>query len=500
MSVWRIRFSKTFRDGALAFFGLAALGLAAYFIWHVPQEQPIKLRMTAGQVEGVRQRLAEILRQEAGRKGIELTIVGGPGSEAALRDIDAGRLDLALVQGGLDLGDRPNLRQVATLHIEPLHLLVKKELYEAVGRSLTALKGKVVSLGEVGSGTHCLAREIMAFAGLKEGDFKERDLGYAELNKAPADSLPDAVFLVSTLPSPVARRLVTVHDFRLVALPFYEAFALGAIEQPPPKSAAPGRLEARIDRRHVYDATIPAFAYEVEPGIPPETIHTLGTRLLLVARNDVKPRVISRLLEVLYGSPFAQAVRPPLDARFLEAAPELSWHDGTVLYIERNGPLLVGDLIDLFEKELSIIGALLSGLYFLGQWLRRRYRRRRDRGFAAYIVRVTEIERRAMALERSATLDLPALLLLQEQLSDLKGEALEKFASGVLEGEELMSGFLTHISDTRDYLTRLILHERENLEERAHLEGRGVPTLWRETFGEASADATPITSPTPGGP
>jgi hypothetical protein len=72
---------------------------------------------------------------------------------------------------------------------------------------------------------------------------------------------------------------------------------------------------------------------------------------------------------------------------------------------------------------------------------------------------------------------------LQADLSRLKAEALERFADGVLEGEELMSGFLAHVSDTRDYLSRLILHERDNLEERAQLEGRAAPALWREVIG-----------------
>jgi TRAP-type uncharacterized transport system substrate-binding protein len=367
------RLWKAARDGVLALLGLLALGLAAFFIWHEPKDRPVRLRMTAGQAGGARQRLAEILRREAGRRAIDLVIVERPGSEAALRDVDAGRLDVALVQGGLDLGDRPNLRQVAALHVEPLHLLVKQELYGTVGHNLAALRGKVVSLGEVGSGTHCLAWEVMAFAGLGPGDFEERNLGYADLVKESRDDrLPDAVFLVSTLPSPAVRHLVVAHGFRLAALPFVEAFTLGALEQEPGPARGPGTAPARIERRHIHDATIPAFTYGVEPGIPPETIHTPGTRLLLVARKHVGPKVISRLLEVLYGSPFAQAVRPPLDARFLELPPELAWHDGTALYIRRNAPLVVGDVVDLVEKELSIIGALLGGLFFLRQWVRRR--------------------------------------------------------------------------------------------------------------------------------
>jgi hypothetical protein len=148
--------------------------------------------------------------------------------------------------------------------------------------------------------------------------------------------------------------------------------------------------------------------------------------------------------------------------------------------------VIAGDVVDLVEKELSILGALLGALFFLGQWLRRRYRRQRDQGFQAYILRVTDIERRGMTLERAATLDLAELLGLQKELSVLKGEALDKFAEGILEGEELMSGFLSHVSDTRDYLTRLILHERELLEKQARHQGRESQILWHEALGNAA--------------
>ena len=127
----------------------------------------------------------------------------------------------------------------------------------------------------------------------------------------------------------------------------------------------------------------------------------------------------------------------------------------------------------------------------MGQWVRRRYLRRRDRGFESYILPVNAIERRAMALERGASLDLGALLVLQEDLSRLKEEALRKFAEGELEGETLMSGFLTHVDNTRDYLPRMILHEREHLERLGRTQGRETAELWREAV--STADQSPST-------
>jgi hypothetical protein len=224
--------------------------------------------------------------------------------------------------------------------------------------------------------------------------------------------------------------------------------------------------------------------YEIEPGVPPEPLHTLGTRLLVVARRDLPAVAIRRLLDVVFNSPFAQVIQPPLDAKLLEVRPELPWHAGTTDFVRRNSPLIAGDVIDLVEKEVSIIGVLAGGILCLVQWLRRRSRWRRERGFEAYILKVADVERRALELSRAPALDLPALLELQEDLIRIKGEALQRFADGELDGEELMSGFLTHVSDARDFLVRLILHQRDNLEDQARALDRRPEALWAEAIAE----------------
>src|SRR5262249_19567185 len=139
-----------------------------------------------------------------------------PGSAEALDEVERHHLDIALVQGGLNVDGRPHVRQVAALHIEPMHLLVKKELLDEATAHLTALDGKTVNLSEVGSGTHALAVAILAFAGL-QAQTPEQAQGYiatefsrqqlfAEKDRA---RLPDAIMLVSTMPSSTAKFLVT---------------------------------------------------------------------------------------------------------------------------------------------------------------------------------------------------------------------------------------------------------------------------------------------------
>jgi TRAP-type uncharacterized transport system substrate-binding protein len=483
--LWLARIGKRVRDGLLPVAGVAALCLAAYFALHKPPEHLIRLRMTAGQKGGARELLAHVLRREAARRALAVKVEAVAGSVEALHSLESGEVDAALIQGGLEMVDFPSVRQVLGLHIEPLHLLVKERRHSAVSQNLAELRGSVVNLGDPRSGTYALSKEIMAFAGLEaQKDYTMATQSYLDLERESQESrLPDAVFTVSTLPSPLARHLIRKHGYRLVALPFREAFALEVLDSDHASTAAPNTVSSGIDRRYLYDVTIPAFTYQTEPRVPAEPVPTLGTRLLLVARHDLPSASVSRLLEVVLNSPFAKTLHPTLDARQLESPPELPWHAGTREFVRRRSPLITGDIIDLVEKEVSILGVVAGGLFFLGQWLRRLYRRRRERGFESYILRVAKVESDALELSRAPTLDLAALLGLQDDLTRIKAEALNRFARGELEGEELMSGFLVHASDVRDFVARMILHERDNLEARALAQRRPAEAVWNEELG-----------------
>ena len=168
--VWRGRFGKRVRDGMLGVLGAVALGVAAFFAFYEPPLRSIDLRMTAGQDGGTRHRIAQVLRGHAARRAVAIELRAMAGSEKALQAVTSAQVDVALVQGGLDLADHPGLRQVAVLHIEPLHLLVKADVYRAVATNLAGLQGKVVNVGERGSGTYLLATEVMAFSGLRAGN------------------------------------------------------------------------------------------------------------------------------------------------------------------------------------------------------------------------------------------------------------------------------------------------------------------------------------------
>jgi TRAP-type uncharacterized transport system substrate-binding protein len=440
---------------------VAALGLAVFSYFHTPRDRAVRLTLTAGSAAGTRHDLAEMLRGQVAERGLDLDLRESAGSEEALDWVNTRKVDCALVQGGLSIGDRPNVRQVAGLHIEPLHLLVKRELARPVSDHLTALAGKTVNLGEVGSGTHTLAVAVLEFAGLAPrgpgtpGGYVPVTLCQKALGAATAAAeLPDAIFLVSSLPSPPVKHLVTRHGYRLVPLPFGEAFALESLTREDRRQR--DQSAHTIDKGRTFAAVIPAFAYGVEPAAPPAPLPTLGNRLLLVAHKDVNIRAAAQLIDALFTTEFAAIIRPPLDTRLMEQPPELPWHNGAELYRQRNRPIVSGDVLNYAQKSTAILAGGLSGLVVLWQWIRARRQAEQVGEFRRLLNQVTKLDDEVMRREESGDLSASALLALRGQLMQLRSDALDRFTEGELEDHDLMASFLAHVSAGRDHINRLI--------------------------------------------
>ena len=483
------RFQKDF--GLIAI-SLLMLAMVIYYWFGTSGQAMITLKLTAGDGSGLRHRLATEFSREAAKSGIQIIVEPTEGSESALERLSLGEFDIALVQGGLKSDSKSPIRQISALHIEPLHLLVKPELQRAIReRGLSQLAGHKVNLGALGSGTHSLATEVLQFAGLRpEGQplatYQPNLLTYSELLKADSAELPDAVFMVSTLPSPVADFLTDKHGFGLVPLLFGEALALEAFSE---LGTIP--IAGSVDKQHIYTTTIPPFTYSVEPASPPESLQTIGTRLLLVANEQVDGENVKRLLECLYRSNLIKVGRPANDASLLDLPPEFPLHRGAELYRQRNKPIIAGDAIDFLEKVLAIAATVAGGTFFLAQWYLRTTRRSREANFASYMRRVIGIENESMQNELAAQLDLASLIRLQRELAALKSDAVSKFAAGELEGEGLIHGFLALVNDARNQLTRLILHQRENIEELAANQNHPVDEVWLEQSRTTTSNSSP---------
>lgn len=437
---------------------LATSLLAARLGPWVWRRSPVFLTITGGDPEGLRQRFAErIAAASRNHPWLRLTAVPTEGTEDAVERIQAGKLDLVLGQGGFRFHNFPDLRELAAGPIEPLHLLVKQDLEGPVRENFAALKGKRIDLGPAGSGTAILAREVIKFEELSDFHAEEDTTSEALLPREGQE--PDAIFIVSPLPSPVAQSLVDRLDYRLIPLPYSRAFALSAEAEeaqppPPPDDSAPRTLV--VDKRRIIPTTIPAYCYRRSPDVPKADLPTLGTRMLLIGHEGLENDVVDELLGLIDAAHILDLAEPD--------SPELSVHPEARDFFDRRKPILTANVLDLLDKVFSILVATITLAGTIGFPLITAYRvikRRKAERFEDYIARVAKVERKALEAETSSGQEIDRLRGLQRELSALKADAVEKFAEGAIADQELMMGFLAQVNDARDNLTRLILHQRE---------------------------------------
>ncbi len=454
---------------------LAAVGLWLWKPWSQPSQ--LRLRMSAGDVAGTRYKIATSLAEHLKEVGIQLEIISSEGSEQALQWVDDATIDVALVQGGLNQIDRPHVRQLCALQIEPLHLLVKPDLeLQIQQQGLIRLRDKRVYLGPKQSGTRALATSVLDFIGLAiDAGSGQRSVivedqlqGYDELLQANVEDLPDAIFSVSLVPSPVVHELVERWDYRLTDIPFAVAFG----------QSGTAAQDSSLDRSLFSPCLIPAYTYGVQPTVPSQDLPTLGAHLLLVANHRVSNTTIERLLTEMFETNFGHHTIPGFDLSALDRPVEYPIHPGVEDYRDRNKVLIAGDLIDYMEKVLAIAATLAGAGFFIYQWYTEHRRSKREGRFAAFMSRVIVIENKALANEISAHLDLSDLIQLQRELAHLKAEAVEGFVAGQWQGTSMLNGLLALINDTRQQITRLILHERENIEQDAVAKKLNPDELW----------------------
>jgi hypothetical protein len=312
-----------------------------------------------------------------------------------------------------------------------------------------------------------LASNVLRLAGItaaspgNPGGFQPQSVRPTEIDhflpEGRRNELPDAVFHLATVPSKVALKFIQRANYRLVPIPFSDAFRLSAIVSEDPLDDN----DRQIERLFTQDVVIPPFTYEIEPPVPTAAIHTLGAPLLLVANDAVSPATVERVMDVIFDSRFARFQQPPLDRSLLSLPARMTLHPGSANFREREHPLLTADDVDTLSNSLSVLGAVIGALLFLREVRRQRKHTMRHSLFASYLARIAAIERQLTEIELSANLDIPTLSSLQRELLELKSEALEKFSTGAIPSESTLVDLLGPINNARDHIARLLLCARE---------------------------------------
>jgi TRAP transporter TAXI family solute receptor len=296
------------------------------------------------------------------RAGVELRLVATAGTVenlTLLRDPHSG-VNIALVQGGSVGEGAGEVESLGTLFYEPLWIFHRGGLE---GATLAALRGRKVSIGPVGSGSHTLVLKL-----LKRNDV-DQDLG--ELLALPpqeaADKLLageiDAVTMLASWDAPVVQQLVADEQVELLNLPRTDAYVA---------------LYPFLSK-----VTVPRGVGDLAKDLPPADVTMFATKASLAVRNDLHPAIqyllLSTAVQIHSGvSMFHRAGRfPASEGIELPLSREaVHFYKSGQPFLQHNLPFwmasLVGRLLVLLIPIVAILYPLIRFLPASYGWLMRR--------------------------------------------------------------------------------------------------------------------------------
>ena len=299
-------------------------------------------------------------------------------------------------------------------------------------QGLAGLRGHSIFLGPAGTGVRCVAEEVLEFVGLTGGkDFVVDARGYEELMKSP-DAMPDAIFSLSPLPSPLGEKLVRQFGYQLLELPMGEALSL---------------------RKPCFeDILIPADTYGASPAVPQKAIHSIGVRGVLVAHAPCRALPSSGFWRCFMKaiSPAGQTSRNWI-RHCSSGRATIRPIKGTVAYIHRADPWPLQKLLTKLQGFIGSVVSVLSAILLAWHWIRRK-----KVEVGPYQQECTHLDldaQRAACQGEFGEAELSACLT---QLARLKAEVLEQHHQQFMGGDKQVVDVVTRIEGLQKLLPSLV--------------------------------------------
>jgi len=257
-----------------------------------------QIRMATGGSTGTYYAYGSAVGQILGEKtGISITVQSTGASKANIQLIDAGEVELAIVQNdvmdyawrGVDLfnGEKINsFSSMAGLYAEVCQIVVNP----ASGiRTIADMKGKNVSVGDAGSGVEFNARQILEAYGITFEQIGKQNLSFGASADALRDNKIDAFFCVAGSPTPAIVDLATGKE--IVILPIDDEHAAALIGNYPFYTKYPIPAGSYRGQNAAVQTVAVKATFIVSSKLPEDTVYKLTKSLF-----DNKP-----LIEAAHG-------------------------------------------------------------------------------------------------------------------------------------------------------------------------------------------------------
>jgi TRAP transporter TAXI family solute receptor len=259
-------------------FGSAALLTLAGFVfaWQfVNPAPPNTLVIASGQTDGAYYLFAKRYQQRLAQDGIALEIRATAGSVENLELLRNNEVDLAFVQGGTGAATASDtLTSLGSLYYEPLWMFYRGE--QTLSR-ISQLQNIPIAIGKPDSGTHAIARLLLADNSMDTDTDTIQPLGSTAGAQALLQGDVEALFLVASPEAPLVQELLQRQDIRLMSF---------------------ARADAYTRLHHYLSAvTLPEGVIDLQANLPPRDTVLLAATANMVVREDFHPALVSLLLQ-----------------------------------------------------------------------------------------------------------------------------------------------------------------------------------------------------------
>ncbi|KGE04587.1 TAXI family TRAP transporter solute-binding subunit [Pseudohaliea rubra] len=386
--------------------GLLLLGLVAsatgYVLRQLDLLPPASLSIAAGAPGSAYHDTALAYRRVLARDDITLEIIEthGSGENAALLEDEDGA-DIALVQGGIPL--EPGSKGLAAVQVEPLWIFAQG----TVPNDPNLWGARQLAAGSEDSGTRLVADRIAELAGATN---LESDATLPLGGAAAADALLAGEVAVGLFVAPAdasyLKPLLASAELQLMTLAHSEALSL----------QLPG---ARL-------LTLPSGILDYGHSRPPQDVELLALVTRLIAREDLHPALVNRLIHAVLEVHGSEGILPA--DRDYPAATDLAVAaDGYAAKLLADGfsPLeayLPYWIVAQFNRVLLVVLPALLLLLPLLRVLPALYGAILNRRVYRHYTRVHEID--AELMEHGETLDAARLRTLRAELDGIEKKLL----------------------------------------------------------------------------
>lgn len=248
------------------------VGALAYLARDI--KPPSTLRFATGIDGGGYSQIGYLYRSELLHDDIEVDLIETAGSIENVERLLAGQVDVAIVQGGIELPKDSALESLGAVFLEPI------AIFHHASKPLPSNPGEWrnirLAAGGEGSGTRAAAKALIKAADLQDADITLVDAGGQEALDALRAEQADAIMYVSPLNTPYLIEAIFDPEVTFMAMSPADAVAF----------RVPGARSVDV----------PAGAISLTPPRPPEELKVLALRASIIARSDLHPALADRIV------------------------------------------------------------------------------------------------------------------------------------------------------------------------------------------------------------